>query len=111
MADPVDDEKEMAEIDYRLEEAVLLDGYTLFIPESSYHYYEDGSVAIFYEDDTRQKELLRCEIASRLDSSDEEKLIFRNEEYMAVFTRIIDYRPDAGPAFITGDHMLFSKKR
>lgn len=111
LADPVDDEKEMADIDYRLEDAVLLDGYTLFIPESSYHYYEDGSVAIFYEDDTRQKELLRCEIASRLDSSDEEKLIFRNEEYMAVFTCIIDYRPDAGPAFITGDHMLFSKKR
>ena len=115
MADHEDGEQVIADLDspkcYRLEEAVSLDGYTQFIPENSYHYYEDGSVAIFYEDETRQKELLRCEIASRLDSSNPEKLIFRNEEYLAVFTSITDYRPDAGPAFITGDHMLYSVKR
>lgn len=106
-----DGEQAIADRTYRLEETVSLEGYTQFIPESSYHYYEDSSVAIFYEDESRQKELLRCEIALRLDSSDEEKLIFRSEEYLAVFTSITDYRPAAGPAFITGSHMLFSKNR
>ena len=94
---------------YKLEKAVSLDEYTLFIPESSYHYYEDGSVAIFYEDESREKELLRCEIIARLDSADADKLIFRNEKYLAVFTRITDHRPGSRPAFITGHHMLYAR--
>lgn len=94
---------------YFLKEAVSLDEYTLFIPESAYHYYEDSTMVVFYEDESRKTELLRCEITARLDSSDTDKLIFRNEKYMAVFTLITDYRPDAGPAFITGQHMLYAR--
>ena len=94
---------------YELEEPVPLNEYTLFIPEGSYHYYEDSSVAIFYEDASREKELLRCEIAARLDSPDAEKLIFRNEQYQAVFTLITDYQTGTGPRFITGQHMLYAR--
>jgi hypothetical protein len=94
---------------YELEEPVPLNEYTLFIPEGSYHYYEDSSVVIFYEDASREKELLRCEIAARLDSPDAEKLIFRNEQYQAVFTLITDYQTGTGPRFITGQHMLYAR--
>lgn len=95
---------------YTQKDAVSLDGYTLLLPESSYHYYEDSTVAVFYEDASREKELLRCEIAARLDSSDPEKLVFRNEEYLVVFDSITDYRnTDEGPAFTTGRHMLYAR--
>lgn len=95
---------------YKLEDAVSLDGYTILLPEDSYHYYEDSTVAVFYEDDSREKELLRCEIAARLDSSHPEKLVYRNENYLAVFDSVTDYRStDEGPAFITGRHTLYAR--
>ena len=84
---------------YTLTDTVSLDGYTRLLPSSSYHYYEDRSVAIFYADDSREEELLRCEIAARLGSSDPEKLVYRNEKYLAVFEEISDYHhPAASPA-------------
>ena len=56
---------------YKLNTPVSLDGYTLLLPEDAYHYYVDSSVVVFYENDSREKELLRCEIAARLESERE----------------------------------------
>ena len=99
---------------YKLEEAVPLGDYTLLLPESTYHYYEDSSVVIFYEDDSREKELLRCPVTERLDDpsspSAQDKLVYRNDRYLAVFEIITDYRcVEAGPDFITGRHSLYAR--
>ena len=95
---------------YNLKDPVSLDGYTLLLPEGAYHYYEDSSVVVFYEDDSREKELLRCEIVVRLDSSNPEKLVYQNDKYLAVFDSIIDYHhEEEGPAFITGGHKLYAR--
>ncbi len=97
-------------VNYSLEKAVPLGEYTLLLPDGSYHYYEDSSVVIFYEDDSREKELLRCEIVARLDSSDPDKLVYKNEKYLAVFEMLTDYHPaKEGPAFITGRHTLYAR--
>ena len=96
---------------YQLEGPVSLEGYTLLIPETTYHYYEDSSVAIFYEDDSRKKELLRCEIASRLESASEEIMVYKNDDYLAVFEAITDYHsPDGYPSFTTGRHTLYTRQ-
>ena len=95
---------------YDLKAPVPLDGYTLLLPESAYHYYEDNSIVVFYEDDSREKELLRCEIVVRLDSSNPEKLVYQNDKYLAVFTSITDYHhADVGPAFMTAGHTLYTR--
>ena len=89
---------------------VPLDGYTLLFPESGYYYYQDRSAVVFYEDDSRKKELLRCEIVARLDSSNPEKLVYRNDKYLAVFDSITDYHyTDKGPAFETAGHTLYTR--
>ena len=95
---------------YDLNAPVPLDGYTMLLPESAYHYYEDSSVVIFYEDDSREKELLRCEVVARLDSSNPEKLVYQNDKYLAVFNSITDFHhADKGPAFTTAGHMLYTR--
>ena len=95
---------------YDLKAPVPLDGYTLLLPESGYYYYEDRSVVVFYEDDSRKMELLRCEIVARLDSSNPEKLVYRNDKYLAVFDSITDYHhTDEGPAFKTAGHTLYTR--
>lgn len=95
---------------YKLNTPVSLDGYTLLLPEDAYHYYEDNSVVIFYEDDSREKELLRCEIVARLDSDNPDKWVYQNEKYLAVFDSITDYHhAEEGPAFITGWHTLYAR--
>ena len=96
--------------EYERKDPVPLDGYTLLLPESAYHYYEDSSVVVFYEDDLREKELLRCEIVARLDSTDPDKLVYQNEKYLAVFDSIEDYHhAEKGPSFITGRHTLYAR--
>lgn len=101
----------MAAVDvYDLKAPVPLDGYTLLLPESGYYYYQDRSAVVFYEDDSRKKELLRCEIVARLDSSNPEKLVYRNDKYLAVFDSITDYHhTDEGPAFKTAGHTLYTR--
>ena len=95
---------------YKLNTPVSLDGYTLLLPEDAYHYYIDSSVVVFYENDSREKELLRCEIAARLDSDNPDKLVYQNEKYLAVFDSITDYHhAEEGPAFITGWHTLYAR--
>lgn len=95
---------------YDLNAPVTLDGYTVLLPENAYHYYEDSSVVIFYEDDSREKELLRCEVVARLDSSNPEKLVYQNDKYLVVFDSITDYHhAEEGPAFITGGHTLYAR--
>ena len=95
---------------YKLNTPVSLDGYTLLLPEDAYHYYVDSSVVVFYENDSREKELLRCEIAARLDSDNPDKLVYQNEKYLAVFDSITDYHhAEEGPAFITGGHTLYAR--
>jgi hypothetical protein len=94
---------------YKLNTPVTLDGYTLLLPEDAYHYYEDSSVVVFYENDS-EKELLRCEIVARLDSDNPDKLVYQNEKYLAVFDSITDYHhAEEGPAFITGGHTLYAR--
>jgi len=94
---------------YKLNTPVSLDGYTLLLPEDAYHYYEDSSVVVFYENDS-EKELLRCEIVARLDSDNPDKLVYQNEKYLAVFDSITDYHhAEEGPAFITGGHTLYAR--
>lgn len=95
---------------YKLNTPVSLDGYTLLLPEDAYHYYEDSSVVVFYENDSREKELLRCEIVARFDSDNPDKLVYQNEKYLAVFDSITDYHhAEEGPAFITGGHTLYAR--
>ena len=95
---------------YKLNTPVSLDGFTLLLPEDAYHYYEDSSVVVFYENDSREKELLRCEIVARFDSDNPDKLVYQNEKYLAVFDSITDYHhAEEGPAFITGGHTLYAR--
>jgi len=95
---------------YERKDPVPLDGYTLLLPRNAYHYYEDSSVVVFYEDDSREKELLRCEITARLDSSNPDKLVYRNDKYLAVFNSIRDFHhTENRPAFITAGHTLYAR--
>ncbi|MBR1872981.1 MAG: DUF4153 domain-containing protein [Bacteroidales bacterium] len=95
---------------YKREKAVALDGYTLLLPDNAYYIYEDDVVVIFYEDKSKQKELLRCNIIERLDSPDEEKTVFRNDKYMAVFDSIGDCREtDREDAFYTRGIKLYAR--
>lgn len=97
---------------HELEGPIDLQGYTVLVPSSQYHYYEDGKEAVFYLDDTKGEELLRCGIAGRLEAGAEgnDVLVFQNEEYMAVFTYVVDLREASGSeVFRTGTAMLFKK--
>jgi EAL domain-containing protein (putative c-di-GMP-specific phosphodiesterase class I) len=97
---------------HELQGPIDLQGYTVLVPSSQYHYYEDGKEAVFYLDDTKGEELLRCGIAGRLEAGAEgnDVLIFRNEGYMAVFTYVVDLRKASGSeVFRTGTAMLFKK--
>ena len=99
---------------YKLEESVPLGDYTLLLPECTYHYYEDSTVVVFYEDGTREKELLRCPVIERLDDpsspSAQDKLVYRNDRYLAVFEFITDFRPTKdGPSFLTGRRSLYAR--
>lgn len=97
---------------HQLEGPVDLHGYTVLVPSAQYHYYEDGKEAIFYADETKGEELLRCGIAGRLEAGVEgnDVLIFRNEGYMAVFTYLVDLRESSSSeVFRTGTAMLFKK--
>ena len=95
-----------------LDDPVDLHDYTTLIPSSEYYYYEDDREAVFYLDETKREELLRCEIVERLDSGAEgnDIFIFQNDRYMAVFTSIMDYRgTTASEVFRTGRSLLFKK--
>ena len=97
---------------HELQGPIDLQGYTVLVPSSQYHYYEDGKEAVFYLDDTKGEELLRCGIVERLEAGAEgnDALIFRNEGYMAVFTYVVDLREaSASEVFRTGTAMLFKK--
>lgn len=97
---------------HRLDGPVDLQGYTVLVPSSQYHYYEDDDEAVFYRDDTKGEELLRCGIVEALDAGAEgnDALVFRNEKYMAVFTFVVDLRgSSADEVFRTGTVMLFEK--
>lgn len=100
---------------------VDLGDYTRYLDSGEYHYYEDSSVAIFYADETRTTELLRCEIVSRLEALDQADdpaaqadsalLVYRNDQYLAIFEQITDYRTvrDSPLFFTTGRRMLFTR--
>ena len=97
---------------HRLDGPVDLQGYTTLVPSAQYYYYEDDKEAVFYLDDTKGEELLRCGIVERLDSGAEgdDVLTFRNDRYMAVFNSIMDFRGStADVAFRTGTAILFKK--
>ena len=89
-----------------------LGGYTLLIPRSEYHYYEDSEKAVFYKDETRTEPLLECNILEMLDAAGKgpvEKLVYRNDLYMAVFSSIEDRRESGDVTFLTSGAMLFRK--
>lgn len=89
-----------------------LEGYTLFIPRSEYHYYEDSVKAVFYKDETRAEPLLECNILEMLESEGNDpsgKLVYRNDSYMAVFSMIEDRRGSGNVNFIASGEMLFRK--
>ncbi len=91
---------------------VDLEGYTLFIPRSEYHYYEDSAKAVFYKDETRTEPLLECNILEMLESdgnSPADRLVFKNDNYMAVFNMIEDRRGSGSINFIASGAMLFRK--
>ena len=86
--------------------------YTLLVPRSDYHYYEDSSQAIFYKDETRTEPLLECNILEMLDAAGKdpvEKLVYRNDRYMAVFNSIEDRRGYGDVTFLANGAMLFRK--
>ena len=94
-----------------ISEPIDLMEYTQLIPYHCYHYYEDSKVAVFYKDSTLTEELLRCEIRQALDLQDNDPastLIYKNDEYMAVFEAIHDVNNDV-TSFTTGHHTLFKK--
>ena len=94
-----------------ISEPIDLMEYTKLIPDHCYHYYEDSEVAVFYKDSTRTEELLRCEIRHALDFQEDDPastLIYKNEEYMAVFESIYDINNEF-TSFTTGRHTLFKK--
>ena len=95
-----------------IEGPVDLGGYTLFIPRSEYHYYEDSAKAVFYKDETRTEPLLECNILEMLEDEGNDpaaKLIYRNDSYMAVFSMIEDRRGSESINFIASGAMLFRK--
>lgn len=97
---------------HELEGPIDLRGYTVLVPSSQYHYYEDGKEAVFYLDDTKGEELLRCGIAGQLEAGAEgnDILVFQNERYMAVFTYVVDLREtSSSEVFRTGTATLFKK--
>lgn len=94
-----------------ISEPIDLMEYTQLIPYHCYHYYEDSKVAVFYKDSTLTEELLRCEIRQALDLQENDPastLIYKNDEYMAVFEAIHDVNNDV-TSFTTGHHTLFKK--
>ena len=98
---------------HRLDGPVDLEGYTILVPSSQYYYYEDNKEAIFYSDDTKARVLLRCGIIERMDSGADgnDVLVFRNDEYMAVFSSIMDYRGSgSNEAFLTGHPTILFRK-
>ncbi|MBR1927076.1 MAG: DUF4153 domain-containing protein [Bacteroidales bacterium] len=95
----------------QIPEPIDLGEYTLLVPKSGYHYFEDDSAAIFYRDSTRTEELLRCGIRRALDSPDEDplgKLVYKNDDYMAVFDLIEDFRSSL-LSFAPGNVTLYKK--
>ena len=91
---------------------VDLEGYTLFIPRSEYHYYEDSAKAVFYKDETRTEPLLECNILEMLESDGNgpaDRLVYKNDNYMAVFNMIEDRRGSGSINFIASGAMLFRK--
>ena len=99
---------------------VDLGEYTRFLTDDEYHYYEDSSAAVFYEDADRKTELLRCEISERLSAFateasqgsqiDSALLVYSNDRYLAIFEQITDYSGVDSPlSFTTGRRMLFTK--
>ena len=98
---------------FELGSPVDIGEYNQFIPSSDYHYYEDSTVAIFYKDKSREEELLRCEIREALDSPDNDppdKLVYKNEEYMAVFEKIEDFHRQS-LSFSTVHHILLKRSK
>lgn len=92
-------------------EPIDLGEYTIFVPPSRYHYYEDSDVAIFYKDSTRTDELLRCEIRKALDSPGEDplpRLVYKNDNYLALFDEISDINNE-DVSFLTLRISLFRK--
>ena len=92
-------------------EPIDLGEYTIFVPPSRYHYYEDSDVAIFYKDSTRTEELLRCEIRKALDAPGEDplpRLVYKNDSYLALFDEISDINND-DLSFLTLRISLFRK--
>ena len=90
---------------------VDLGEYNQLIPPSDYHYYEDSTVAVFYKDNSRTEELLRCEIRKALDHKDVSslgKLVYKNNDYMVVFDKIDDFN-SSHLSFSTGNHTLYKK--
>ena len=86
--------------------------YSQLVPASEYHYYEDSSKSVFYKDESRTEILLECDIIGRLHDNVEDqadKLVYRNDRYMAVFSRIDDKGSAGGPAFTTSYVMLLRK--
>ena len=95
-----------------IDEPIELGEYTLLVPSSNYHYYEDSERAVFYKDDSRSEELLSCEIREALDSPDNDtarKLVYKNENYLAVFNAIIDTKTDPSMSFTAAGVTLFRK--
>lgn len=95
-----------------ISEPIDLGEYNLLIPPSDYHYYEDSTVAVFYKDNSRTEELLRCEIRKALDHKDVSslgKLVYKNDDYMVVFDRIDDFN-SSSLSFTTGAHTLYKKQ-
>lgn len=89
-----------------------LDGYTQWLPASAYYYYEDREQGIFYRDQDRSDILLHCPIRERLDADDataENVLLYRNDQYLAIFLEITDYGKDHSPSFTTCQVQLYCK--
>lgn len=93
---------------------VPLGVYTEWLPAASYHYYEDREKAIFYKDDSRKEILLECPVRQRLDAAtedaaSEEVLVYRNDDYLAIFLLIQDYGKEGSPSFVIPNHQLYRK--
>ena len=108
-------EEGLPETTYELNAPVDLGAYTRLLSPGNYWCYEDTAEVVFYADKTRKHELIRCKVTERLDTSSAaggtDVLIYSNDNYLAVFERIVDYRNTSGhsASFTTGRKMLFSK--
>lgn len=94
---------------------VPLGDFTEWLPDSSYHYYEDGEKAVFYKDKSKKEILLECSVRERLDAAGddtapEQVLVYRNETYLAVFPSIKDYGRDQSPSFIVVPNVQLYRK-